>query len=60
MRRRILEKPTVENAQRVLSAAEIAWILKDEDRELTRLKFQSRRPDPKLAYEQAKIVLLDG
>src|SRR5262245_12792984 len=36
----------------------IAWILKREDRELTRLGFRSKRPDPAGAYRAAKIVLI--
>jgi hypothetical protein len=36
----------------------IAWILKREDRELTRLRFRSKRPDPEAAYRAAKIVLV--
>lgn len=37
----------------------IAWILKSEDRELTRLGFRSRRPDPRAAYDAAKIMLFE-
>lgn len=36
----------------------IAWILKQEDRELTKLGFRSKRPDPEVAYQAAKIVLV--
>jgi hypothetical protein len=36
----------------------IAWILKREDRELTRLRFRSKRPDPERAYRAANIVLV--
>lgn len=36
----------------------IAWILKREDAELTRLGYKSKRPDPDKAYCEAKIVLL--
>jgi hypothetical protein len=36
----------------------IAWILKREDRELTRLGFRSDRPDPEEAYRAARIVLV--
>jgi hypothetical protein len=36
----------------------IAWILKCEDKELTRLGFRSKRPDPEEAYRGAKIVLV--
>jgi hypothetical protein len=40
------------------SRLRIAWILKREDRELTRLGFRSNRPDPDGAYRAAKIVLV--
>ena len=40
------------------SRLRIAWILKREDRELTRLGFRSKRPDPEGAYRAAKIVLI--
>lgn len=36
----------------------IAWILKREDRELTRLGYRSKRLDPEGAYLAAKIELL--
>lgn len=36
----------------------IAWILKREDRELTRLGFRSKRSTPEDAYRAAKIVLV--
>lgn len=36
----------------------IAWILKREDRELTRLGVKTKRPDPEGAYRAAKIVLV--
>lgn len=36
----------------------IAWILKEEDRRLTRLGFRSNRPDPFAAYHAAGIELL--
>jgi hypothetical protein len=40
------------------SRLRVAWILKKEDRELTRLGYRSKRPDPDSAYEQAGIQLL--
>lgn len=40
------------------SRLRIAWILKEEDRELTRLGFRSKRPDPEGAYRAARIVLV--
>lgn len=36
----------------------IAWILKREDDELTRLRYRSKRVDPDGAYRDAKIKLL--
>jgi hypothetical protein len=36
----------------------IAWILKREDKELTRLGYRSKRVDPDGAYRDTKIVLL--
>jgi hypothetical protein len=36
----------------------VAWILKREDKELTRLGFRSKRPDPDGAYRAANIVLV--
>jgi hypothetical protein len=42
----------------VLEKASIAWILKTEDRELNRLGYRYRRPDPHAAYLAAGIDLL--
>lgn len=36
----------------------VAWILKAEDNELTRLGYRSVRPDPDKAYREAKIALI--
>lgn len=36
----------------------VAWILKEEDSELTRLGFKTIRPDPDRAYQQAGIILM--
>jgi len=36
----------------------IAWILKTEDEELTRLGYRSMRADPEAAYREAKIELV--
>lgn len=38
----------------------VAWVLKSEDSELTKLGFSYKRPDPTAAYLAAKIELLDG
>lgn len=40
------------------SRLRVAWILKSEDAELTRLGFRSRRSDPEAAYREAGIKLL--
>ncbi len=53
-----LENPTERRVRAILRRASIAWILKVEDRELTRLRFGSRRPDPPAAYRKAGIELL--
>lgn len=37
----------------------VAWILKREDQELTRLGFKRNRPDPEEAYRAAGIVLVE-
>lgn len=42
-----------------LKAAEVAWILKSEDYELSRLGYRSRRTDPATAYRDAGIELVD-
>jgi hypothetical protein len=36
----------------------VVWITKEEDRELTRLGFRSRRRDPRAAYTAADITLV--
>ena len=36
----------------------VAWILKEEDRVLTRLGYRSRREDPEAAYRHAQIELI--
>lgn len=36
----------------------VAWILKSEDKELTRLGYKTKRPDPSIAYKQAGIELI--
>lgn len=35
----------------------VVWVLREEDDELTRLKFRSKRPDSDAAYAQARIEL---
>ena len=41
----------------LLQAAEVAWILKSENRRLTELGLRSNRPDPADAYQKAGITL---
>lgn len=53
-----LEEPTPAQVRGVLEKASIAWILKSEDRELNRLGYRHRRPDPHAAYRAAGIQLL--
>jgi len=38
----------------------VAWILKREDKELTRLGYRSNRPDPTVAYCEAGIDLVES
>ena len=50
-----------ESGKEVLDAlvlSRVAWILKEEDRQLTDLGFRSKRPDPEEAYRRAGIVLV--
>lgn len=50
---------TVRGVLRVLlTLPQVVWVLKEEDRRLTRLGYRSRRSDPAEAYERAGIVLL--
>lgn len=60
LRRRLdaLKKPSIIRVRKVLRHASVAWILKTEDAELTRLGYRSRRPDPVAAYREAGIQLL--
>lgn len=41
------------------SKTKVAWILKREDDELTRLGFKFNRPDPALAYAKAGIQIMN-
>ncbi|MFL5245854.1 MAG: hypothetical protein ACJ8FY_27590, partial [Gemmataceae bacterium] len=51
-----------ESAEAVLdilnTSLRIAWILKREDQELTRLGYRRNRLDPEGAYRAAKIMLI--
>ena len=42
----------------ILASAEIAWILKEEDKELTKLGFRKNRADPRACYDKAQILLI--
>lgn len=54
-----LNPPTTEAIHSILTQANVAWILKEEDQTLTRLNLAHRRPDgPLVAYEKANIKLL--
>ena len=54
-----LRAPSPEALIRSLTTGiRIAWILKAEDAELTRLGYRSHRPDPGVAYRQAGIDLV--
>lgn len=57
LKRRLMElsDPTVDAILPILSVAEIAWVLKDEDEKLRRLGFGSDRDDPAAAYAAAEI-----
>ena len=60
IRERVLAAKSVSEAADALRSSCTAWILKEEDRELTRLGFARRREDPDEAYRLAGIVLRDG
>lgn len=49
------ERGIADTLQRMLR---VAWILKEEDRVLTRLGYRSRRDDPESAYRHAQIELI--
>ena len=58
LRRRLLSlaDPSTQSIAPILADADIAWILKQEDLELTRLGYSSDRDDPTAAYSAANIV----
>ena len=43
----------------LLEKISVAWILKEEDKKLTKSGFRSERPDPKEAYFEAGIELIE-
>ena len=52
-----LKAESEEETARCLEEAEVAWVLREEDRMLTRLGFRTARPDPRAAYRAAGISL---
>ena len=46
-----------EDIRKIVNKHRVAWILKDEDRELTKLGYKSYRENPAEAYKQAGIKL---
>jgi hypothetical protein len=54
----VCEQTSVDGVLAVLKRGfRVAWILKVEDRELTRLGFRHTRPNPDIAYQSAGIQL---
>jgi hypothetical protein len=59
LRRRCLQDLRTDSILEVLNrGVRVAWITKEEDRELTRLGFRSYRQDPEEAYRLAGIELM--
>jgi hypothetical protein len=52
-----LEAESEEETARCLEEAKVAWVLREEDRMLTRLGFRTVRPNPRAAYQAAGISL---
>lgn len=57
MRAACLEAASEEDTARCLEAAQVAWVLREEDDMLTRLGFRTVRTDPRAAYRAAGISL---
>lgn len=57
IRARCLDAESARPIVDALKSAEVAWILKSEDRRLTQLGLRSNRPDPADAYRKAGIIL---
>lgn len=57
VRERCLDLTEEAEVMAILSLVSVAWILKTEDRELTRLGHRTRRDDPAEAYQRAGIAL---
>ena len=60
VRARAIEAASPKDIVRVLQGIRIAWILKEENAELTRLGYRVRRPNPAAAYAEADIVFVAG
>ena len=58
IRDKCLKADSISYITEALNSATVAWILKSEDRQLTKLGFRSNRPDPALAYQKAGILLM--
>jgi hypothetical protein len=56
LRDSIIKNP--QNIKTILQSSRVVWITRAENNELTRLGFNSKRPDPELAYRTANIVLV--
>jgi hypothetical protein len=57
IRAAVLECGDAAEIVRTLAGLRLAWILKEENQELERRGFRSRRPDPDAAYAEAGIEL---
>lgn len=59
LRDRLLKATTLEDVERLVGYADVAWILKEEDRELRRRRFRSNRPEnPWDAYRLCNIEMV--
>jgi hypothetical protein len=58
LRATCLTAASLSDVVNALSTVRIAWILKSEDRELTRLGYRTQRDDPERAYREAGIELV--
>ena len=59
LRKLCLQRSDVKSTIRLLREQHlVAWILKEEDQEITRLGYKQNRPDPQKAYREAGIKLI--
>lgn len=59
LKQRCIDAASLQDVLDVLEKEiDVVWILRDEDEELTRLKYRSKRPTS--AYEEARIEIWDG